>query len=195
MAKGKAQRRRVKRLGELGKQFQNQLTDSANQGLTSYLSAIQPEFDQLQGLATMFRNQMNTPFSQTTQGMSLLNTIENQSTQASERLDNSASLLGLSDESVLAGKQNIAKSEADKMINFQNIGFQAQRNAQQGYGNIISNLLGQRAKGFNTGLSMGQFGIAQGRDVQKQVGDQLGGILETLTGGTATLAGAGVFEG
>ena len=183
MAKGKAQRRRVNRLGKLGKQFQNQLTDSANQGLTSYLSAIQPEFDQLQGLATMFRNQMNTPFSQTTQGMSLLNTIENQSTQASERLDNSASLLGLSDESVLAGKQNIAKSEADKMINFQNIGFQAQRNAQQGYGNIISNLLGQRAKGFNTGLSMGQFGIAQGRDVQKQAGEQIGGIADTLIGG------------
>lgn len=193
MAKGRAHKRRVKRLGELGGLFQGQVYDSANQGLQNYMSAIQPEFQQLQGLADILRSQMTLPFSESAQGRGILNAIEQQSDSANERLDSTANLLGMSDESVLAGKQNIAKSEADKMINFGNLGFQAQRSAQQGYGNIISNLIGQKASGFNTGLNVGQFGIAQGRDIQKQAGQQVGGIINSLMEGTSSLAQAGVF--
>jgi len=194
MAKGKAQERRVKRLGKLTNKIGSQLFGSATAGQESFLSSIQPEYNQLQGLASQFRTEMNTPFTDTAQGQGFLNVIEQQSQDAQRNLASQSDMLGLSDEAFLSGTQNIARSEQDRMRSLFDMGQQAKVNARQGYGNILSNLIGQKTAGYNTGLSVGQFGMGQARGIQQQAGQMAQGIIGSVVGGASSLAGAGVFE-
>jgi len=194
MAKGRAQLRRVKKLGKLTNKIGGQLFGSARMGQDQFLSSIQPEYNQLQGLASQFRSEMNTPFTDTAQGQGFLNVIEQQSQDAQRNLASQSDMLGLSDEAFLSGTQNIARSEQDRMRSLFDMGQQAKVNARQGYGNIISNLIGQKTAGYNTGLSVGQFGMGQARGVQQQAGQMAQGIIGSVVGGASSLAGAGVFE-
>tara|TARA_R100001591_G_scaffold113559_1_gene126937 strand:+ start:359 stop:964 length:606 start_codon:yes stop_codon:yes gene_type:complete len=194
MAKGKAQERRLKRLSNLGNIANQNLFNLAQQGANQYMSTIQPEFQQLQGLADVFRSEMNTPFSQTTQGQGFLNAIEQQSQQARENLQDQASLLGLSDESILAGQQNISKSEGDRMQSLMQLGEQSRVNARRGFGNVINNLIGQRSAGLNLGLAQAQGSLGLARGIQQQAGQMAQGILGSLVSGASSAASAGLFD-
>lgn len=190
MAKGKAQLRRVRKLGKLVPEINQQLFGQAQLGQDRYMNAIQPEFLQLQNLARNYREDMLSPFTSTTQGQGFLNAIEQQSEQARENLQNQASLLGMSDESVLAGQQNISKSEGDRMQSLMQLGEQSRENARRGYGNIIGNLLAQRSQGFNVGLTAGQNAMNLGRGIQQQAGQMAQGILGSFMQGAEGIATA-----
>ena len=183
MAKGRAQERRVRRLGKLTNKIGSQLFGSATAGQESFLSSIQPEYNQLQGLASQFRTEMNTPFTATAQGQGFLNVIEQQSQDAQRNLASQSDMLGLSDEAFLSGTQNIARSEQDRMRSLFDMGQQAKVNARQGYGNILSNLIGQKTAGYNTGLSVGQFGMGQARGIQQQAGEMTSDIIGSIMQG------------
>ena len=183
MAKGRAQERRVKRLGKLTNKIGSQLFGSATAGQESFLSSIQPEYNQLQGLASQFRTEMNTPFTATAQGQGFLNVIEQQSQDAQRNLASQSDMLGLSDEAFLSGTQNIARSEQDRMRSLFDMGQQAKSNARQGYGNILSNLIGQKTAGYNAGLSVGQFGMGQARGIQQQAGEMTKDIIASIMQG------------
>ena len=195
MAKGKAQLRRIRKLGKLVPEINQQIFDQAKLGQDSYMSAIQPEFQQLQGLADVFRSEMTGPYTDTLQGQGFLNAIEQQSDQARESLQNQASLLGMSDESVLAGQQNISKSEGDRMRSLMQLGEQSRVNARRGFGNVLNNLLGQRSAGFNVGYTSSQNAMNFGRGIQQQAGNMAKGILSSFMQGAEGIATAVATKG
>ena len=195
MAKGKAQLRRIRKLGKLVPEINQQIFDQAKLGQDSYMSAIQPEFQQLQGLADVFRSEMTGPYTDTLQGQGFLNAIEQQSDQARESLQNQASLLGMSDESVLAGQQNISKSEGDRMQSLMQLGEQSRENARRGFGNVLNNLLGQRSAGFNVGYTSSQNAMNFGRGIQQQAGNMAKGILSSFMQGAEGIATAVATKG
>ena len=195
MAKGKAQLRRIRKLGKLVPEINQQIFDQAKLGQDSYMSAIQPEFQQLQGLADVFRSEMTRPYTDTLQGQGFLNAIEQQSDQARESLQNQASLLGMSDESVLAGQQNISKSEGDRMRSLMQLGEQSRVNARRGFGNVLNNLLGQRSAGFNVGYTSSQNAMNFGRGIQQQAGNMAKGILSSFMQGAEGIATAVATKG
>lgn len=195
MAKGRAQLRRIRKLGKLVPEINQQIFDQAKLGQDSYMSAIQPEFQQLQGLADVFRSEMTGPYTDTLQGQGFLNTIEQQSDQARESLQNQASLLGMSDESVLAGQQNISKSEGDRMRSLMELGEQSRVNARRGFGNVLNNLLGQRSAGFNVGYTSSQNAMNFGRGIQQQAGNMAVGILNSFMQGAEGIAKAVATKG
>ena len=119
-----------------------------------------------------------------------LDVIESQSAQAQENLAGQSDMLGLSDEAFLSGTQNIARSESDRLRSLFDLGEQSKVRARQGYGNIIQNILGQQAQGFNTGLQQAQFGFGQGRGLQQQTGQMVQGILGSLTQGASSIVAA-----
>jgi ribosomal protein S8 len=195
MAKGRAQLRRIRKLGKLVPEINQQIFDQAKVGQDSYMSAILPEFQQLQGLADVFRSEMTGPYTDTLQGQGFLNTIEQQSDQARESLQNQASLLGMSDESVLAGQQNISKSEGDRMRSLMELGEQSRVNARRGFGNVLNNLLGQRSAGFNVGYTSSQNAMNFGRGIQQQAGNMATGILTSFMQGAEGIAKAVATKG
>ena len=195
MAKGRAQLRRIRKLGKLVPEINQQIFDQAKLGQDSYMSAIQPEFQQLQGLADVFRSEMTGPYTDTLQGQGFLNAIEQQSDQARESLQNQASLLGMSDESVLAGQQNISKSEGDRMQSLMQLGEQSRENARRGFGNVLNNLLGQRSAGFNVGYTSSQNAMNFGRGIQQQAGNMAKGILSSFMQGAEGIATAVATKG
>lgn len=190
MAKGKAQLRRVRRLGKLTPEINQQLSGQAQLGQGYFMNAVQPEFNMMQNLARNYRQDMLSPFTATTQGQGFLNAIEQQSEQQRESLQNQASLLGLSDESVLAGQQNIAKSEGDRMNALIQMGESSKENARRGFGNVIANMLGVRQKGYLTGLGQAQGAMNLGRGIQQQAGQMAQGILSSFMQGAEGVATA-----
>lgn len=195
MAKGRAQLRRVKRLGKLMPEINLQLTGQAQLGQDYFMNAVQPEFNMMQNLARNYRQDMLSPFTATTQGQGFLNAIEQQSEQQRQSLQNQASLLGLSDESVLAGQQNIAKSEGDRMNALIQMGESSKENARRGFGNVIANMLGVRQKGYLTGLGQAQGAMNIGRGIQTQAGEMAQGIFSSVMSGAEGIAAAAAAGG
>lgn len=195
MAKGKAQLRRVRRLGKLMPEINLQLTGQARAGQDYFMNAVQPEFNMMQNLARNYRQDMLSPFTATTQGQGFLNAIEQQSEQQRQSLQNQASLLGLSDESVLAGQQNIAKSEGDRMNALIQMGESSRENARRGFGNVIANMLGVRQKGYLTGLGQAQGAMNIGRGIQTQAGEMAQGIFSSVMSGAEGIAAAAAAGG
>lgn len=190
MAKGRSQLRRVRKLGKLIPEINQQLSGQAQLGQGYFMNAVQPEFNMMQNLARNYRQDMLSPFTATTQGQGFLNAIEQQSEQQRESLQNQASLLGLSDESVLAGQQNIAKSEGDRMNALIQMGESSKENARRGFGNVIASMLGVRQKGYLTGLGQAQGALNLGRGIQQQAGQMAQGIFSSLVSGAEGIAAA-----
>lgn len=190
MAVGKAQKRRVQKLGRLQEDVNRQIFSNARRGQDAYLQSIAGPMQDLQNLGTSFRQESLSPFTATAQGQGFLDVIESQSAQAQENLAGQSDMLGLSDEAFLSGTQNIARSESDRLRSLFDLGEQSKVRARQGYGNIIQNILGQQAQGFNTGLQQAQFGFGQGRGLQQQTGQMVQGILGSLTQGASSIVAA-----
>ena len=190
MAKGKAQLRRVRKLGKLLPALNQQLSSQAGLAQGYFMNAIQPEFNMMQNLARNYQTDMFSPFTATTQGQGFLNTIEQQSEQARQSLADRASLLGMSDESVLAGQQNIAKSEGDRMNALVQMGESSKENARRGFGNIIANMLNQRRTGYLTGLNQSQGAMNTARGIQQQAGEMAQGVVSSLMQGAETAVSA-----
>tara|TARA_B100000287_G_scaffold74613_3_gene66473 strand:- start:7115 stop:7915 length:801 start_codon:yes stop_codon:yes gene_type:complete len=186
MAKGKAQLRRVRKLGKLLPALNQQLSSQAGLAQGYFMNAIQPEFNMMQNLARNYQTDMLSPFTATTQGQGFLNTIEQQSEQARQGLADRASLLGMSDESVLAGQQNIAKSEGDRMNALMQMGESSKENARRGFGNIIANMLNQRRTGYVTGLNQSQGAMNTARGIQQQAGEMAQGVVQSVMQGAET---------
>jgi len=192
MAVGKAQQRRVQKLGRLQDSVTNQIFSNTLRGQDKYLQSIAGPMQDLQNLGTSFRQESLSPFTATAQGQGFLDVIEGQSAQAQENLAGQSDMLGLSDEAFLSGTQNIAKSESDRLRSLFDLGEQSKVRARQGYGNILQNIMGQQAQGFNTALQQAQFGFGQGRAIQQQAGQMAQGILGSLVSGATTVASAGL---
>lgn len=190
MAQGRAQQRRVKKLRKVQEEISKNLLQQRGVGSEAFLSSIAQPFSQLQQLGESLRTQSLSPFTQTAQGMGFLNAIEDQSQQAQENLADASSLLGLSDESYLSGTQNIAESEQRRVQSLLDAGMQFNQQARQGYGNILQNILGTQAQGFDRGLNFAQFGFGQGRGIQQQAGQMTSGIANTLITGASRVGSA-----
>jgi len=190
MGIGKAQQRRVQKLGRLQDSVTNQIFSNTLRGQDKYLQSIAQPMQDLQSLGTSLRRQSLSPFTATAQGQGFLDVIEGQSAQAQENLASQSDMLGLSDEAFLSGTQNIAKSESDRLRSLFDLGEQSKARARQGYGNILQNIMGQQAQGFNTGLQQAQFGFGQGRSLQQQTGQMASGIANTVISGATGVAAA-----
>jgi len=191
----KSQQRRVQKLGRLQENISNQIFSNTLRGQDKYLQSIAGPMQDLQTLGTSLRRQSLSPFTATAQGQGFLDDIEGQSAQAQENLAGQSDMLGLSDEAFLSGTQNIAKSESDRLRSLFDLGEQSKVRARQGYGNILQNIIGQQAQGFNAGVGMAQFGFGQGRGIQQQAGQMASGIANTLISGATNVAQTAIGAG